>query len=1068
MPLFQKSVLNKYLNNLDTKLIENKYQQFTAHFLNPTIQENIRNSKEEQYQEGFLTDLFVNILGYTKNPTPNYNLTTELKNIKDSKKVDGAIIINNVTKAVIELKGMNTTDLSTIENQAFGYKNNHPDCTYVITANFQKLRFYIDNAIEYLEYNLFTLTLEQFKELYLCLALENIEKDIPKRIKDESLTQEDTITKKLYKDYSTFKRELFDNLVQQNSEIDALTLFKKAQKLLDRFLFLFFAEDRGLLQPNSVRAIVNRWEKLKELDAYTPLIDSYRKYFGYLNTGHTSNDLVVYAYNGGLFAPDEVLDRVQLNDDLLKLHTLKIAQYDFASEIDVNILGHIFENSLNEIDEIQAELRGETVEKGKTKRKKDGVFYTPKYITKYIVDNTIGKLCIDKKIELQISEADYYSEVVATKLTKKQKEEKKNLLDKLTTYRNWLLQLTICDPACGSGAFLNQALEFLITEHRYIDELQAGLFGDAMVLTDVEGSILENNLYGVDINEESVEIAKLSLWLRTAEPNRKLTSLSNNLKCGNSLISDPTVAGEKAFNWETEFPTVFTKGGFDVVIGNPPYLRVQGIKENHNLSSIYYEEKYSTAKGRYDLYILFIELSLSKIKSEGKVSLILPHNFINTNYGDTLRKHLYNNKFAEEIIHFGSHKIFENVSTYTCILTLSYNNNFISYSSIEPKLITSNFNKEKIYYETLTENSWNLNSQSISNILSKLDFFKNRLSDVFVEIARGVVTGADDIFLLNGEIIGDRFKGFSKELNSNIEIENSLIKPILMGNSIKRFSSPKNQLYIIYPHKICKISNKTIPIPLDELEKNYPKTYSYLNNFKEILKNKKIKYKTNPEFWYALHNSRDLNIFNNQKIITPYLANKCEFTIDSCNKFITNDKCSSLILKNESHNSYNFYLGILNSKLLWFFIKNTSSEFSGGYFAFSNIFLKTFPLPEISSNSDIIISKVDTMLNLNKELQTNTLKFSKLLSSEFGLTELSKKLQDWYNLEFADVLKELKKQKIELSLTQKAEWLEFFETEKQKVNNIQNQIQATDKAIDQMVYDLYKLTPDEIEIVENS
>ncbi len=172
-----------------------------------------------------------------------------------------------------------------------------------------------------------------------------------------------------------------------------------------------------------------------------------------------------------------------------------------------------------------------------------------------------------KKEVLQITESDYTID------KKRQKKTTQALTDKLNDYRNWLLQLTICDPACGSGAFLNQALDFLITEHRYIDELQAKLFGDALVLSDVEGSILENNLFGVDINEESVEIAKLSLWLRTAQPNRKLNDLNSNIKCGNSLIDDVAVSGDKAFNWKNE--VIFAKGGFDVIIGNPPYVRVQ-------------------------------------------------------------------------------------------------------------------------------------------------------------------------------------------------------------------------------------------------------------------------------------------------------------------------------------------------------------------------------------------------------------------------------------------------------------------------------------------------------------
>src|SRR5690606_22382686 len=204
----------------------------------------------------------------------------------------------------------------------------------------------------------------------------------------------------------------------------------------------------------------------------------------------------------------------------------------------------------------------------KTKRKKDGVFYTPKYITKYIVENTVGKLCEEKKLEFGIIEEEYFTD------KKRQLKTKENLLGRLNTYRDWLHQLTIVDPACGSGAFLNEALNFLIAEHNYVDELETKLTGSSLTFTYHSESILENNLFGVDLNEESVEIAKLSLWLRTAEPNRKLSSLNDNIKCGNSLIDDPEIAGDKAFNWKVEFPQVFAKGGFDVVIGNPPYVNI--------------------------------------------------------------------------------------------------------------------------------------------------------------------------------------------------------------------------------------------------------------------------------------------------------------------------------------------------------------------------------------------------------------------------------------------------------------------------------------------------------------
>lgn len=552
MSLFQKSVEKKYLNDLDTSLIDKKYADFQKYFGGSEIQENIRNSKEEQFQEGFLRELFVSILGYTLNPTPNFNLTTELKNIANSKKADGAILKGEDATAVIELKGTDTTDLDKIETQAFGYKNHHPKCKYVITSNFEKLRFYIQNAVDHVDFDLFKLTREQFSLLWLCLAKDNLLNDLPLKIKESSVLQEENITKKLYADYSKFREAIYNNLVKNNPETDKLLLFKKTQKLLDRFLFIFFAEDRLLLPPNSISEIVKQWADLKEkYDEYFPLYSRFKKYFGYMNTGYNGKKYDIFAYNGGLFKPDEILDNITIDDDILYEHTLQLSKYDFETDVDVNILGHIFEHSLAAMEHAPSSAP--------SIRKRDGIFYTPKYITKYIVENTVGKLCEEKRTELGIVDEEY------AKGRKNRKKEIVRTLDKkLDDYRNWLLTLTILDPACGSGAFLNQALEFLINEHRKIDELRGQLLGGAIIFSDITTDILEKNIYGVDLNEESVEIAKLSLWLRTAQKGRKLNTLSNNIKCGNSLIDDPEIAGETrgynpAFNWHTEFPNVFQK-----------------------------------------------------------------------------------------------------------------------------------------------------------------------------------------------------------------------------------------------------------------------------------------------------------------------------------------------------------------------------------------------------------------------------------------------------------------------------------------------------------------------------
>ena len=277
MSLYQTSVLKNYINLQNKETVTKAYKKYSKYFLNPAIQDNIRSSKEEEYQGIFLTELFVNILGYTLKPNANFNLVAEYKNQTNARKADGAILNNEVAVGVIELKGTNTKDLESIRKQAFDYKANQKGCTYVITSNFEKLRFYINDATEFEEFNLFELSPARFALLYLCLQKDQIINNVPLKIKEASVVEEEQITKQFYKDYSLFKRELYRDLVKRNAknlkqeatlqsaqqnqtlseqEITEqqqleknvkLTLFKKSQKLIDRYLFIFFAEDRGLL-----------------------------------------------------------------------------------------------------------------------------------------------------------------------------------------------------------------------------------------------------------------------------------------------------------------------------------------------------------------------------------------------------------------------------------------------------------------------------------------------------------------------------------------------------------------------------------------------------------------------------------------------------------------------------------------------------------------------------------------------------------------------------------------------------------------------------------------------------
>lgn len=1022
MAFFQNTVTEKYLNSIDKQTIHNKFLQFKEHFHNPQIQQNIRNSKEEQYQEGFLRDLFVTILGYTLNPQHNFNLTTEYKNIKDSKKADGAIIIDEKVIAVIELKGTDTTDLGKVETQAFGYKNNQPECIYIITSNFEKLRLYIDNAIDHIEFNLFTLTEKQFELLYLCLAYENIEKGIAKKIKVESISQEDTITKKLYNDYSLFKRELHQNLVQLNPEFNELDLFKKSQKLIDRFLFLFFAEDRQLLPPNSVRLILNDWRELQERDVEIPLFDRFRKYFGYLNTGYKGKRYDVFAYNGGLFKPDEILDAVKIDDELLFKHAYKLSEYNFASEVDVNILGHIFENSLNELEEIKAQLEGQVIDKSKSKRKKDGVFYTPKYITKYIVENTIGKLCTEKKEELQIIEEDYTSD------NRIQKRTKQAHFEKLKTYREWLLQLTICDPACGSGAFLNQALDYLIAEHRYIEELQAKLFGDSLVLSDVDKSILENNIFGVDLNEESVEIAKLSLWLRTAQPNRTLNNLNNNIKCGNSLIDDPAIAGDKAFNWQQAFPQVFEKGGFDVVIGNPPYVRAENIEKIQREYIISKDSKYSKTFGRFDLYIVFNELALQILKPNGILSFIFPSSFFNQNYSSLQRDWFLNDVNLTEIIDLSLIDVFKGVAVETAIVILRNQESLEYVKSSKPideiDFLQGNHSLiKKSIFNGLPNKTFraDLDENSIS-LISKIRLNSNLLEDY--------------CYTVIGAVPHNSTTGASKDRLISYSCETLLHKKYLEGKNVNRYSIFWDKRYINYLPK----------------EMHRPK-------FPELFENEKLLVRniSTTEGILATYDNEQYYVNDTMSVLILWHLLK-----DVNQKGVkgTNDQiCISCDV------DLKYLLTLINSRLVNFYFKRILS---------SN--LHVYPeairnLPIIKCNKDIqqpFIEKADLMLSLNKELQDATQKFQRTIQRKFEIEDLSTKLQNWYSITYKEFIAELGKKKIKLTLAQEAEWEDYFLQEQTKAMAIKNQIDTTDKEIDQMVYELYDLTKEEIKVVEES
>jgi len=1008
MPLFQKSVVNKHLKTFDETLVSQAYATFNHYFKDLLRLTNIVQLKEENYQEGFLRELFVDVLGYTINPNENYNLTTEFKNQTDSKKADGAIIKNNQAIGVIELKSAKFLDLKYIEKQAFNYKNNQPNCRYVITSTFRMLRLYIDNSTQYEEFNLFNLDYENFKLLYLFLSKESIFKNTPILLKEETQQNEEDITLKFYKDYKQFKDKIFDNLLKNNAQYDKILLLKKTQKLLDRVLFIAFAEDKGLIPPNALSRTIDKWKIFVNEGDKISLYSRYQLFFNHLNNGFTIPDWgEIPAYNGGLFAFDDILDSKELiiDNKILQEGVLRIAKYDFNTEIDVNILGHIFEHSLNEFDEIAQDITSpdfKSLEKLPTKRKKDGVFYTPDYITKYIVENTIGDYCAKKKtdINLEIFENHESFKNKQGKLNKTGKE----YFEKLQIYKNWLYDLKILDPACGSGAFLIAALDFLIAEHKQVDELMYHVTGEAIKFFDTDKTILEKNIYGVDINQESVEIAKLSLWLHTAKKERKLSDLSGNIKCGNSLIDNKEVAGEKAFVWEEEFSEIMKNGGFDVVIGNPPYVEARSIEQK---KVDFYRKNYKTAGNRVNTFSIFIEKAIILIKNESFMGMIIHRNLIRSNDYEKTRAYILENTRINSLLSFGI-GVFKEVTGEMAIITLQKTKSDKTTNEIKIFKYDKLIDKSEVEY---------INQNIFVNSLGKRFniYLTKEIISVLAKIQMNSVELGDNAIVLQGIIVGDEKKLINKQKL------NEKYKPILRGRDIARYNYPVSKEFVFYEQGTKVLTRGKTP---DLFEKS-------------------------------------------EKILTQHVSDKIIATLETEQLYFLQTINSVISNTKEIENKY--LLALLNSKVINFYYSftfNLGAEFTTAV-AIENLEklpIKTIPVAEQNEICDL----VNKILVNSKEKQKIANKFTDILCAEFNFDKITKKLMNWHLEKFSIFLTELAKMHVILKGQLKEDWFERYERFNKRINELDFENNLIISKIDHFIYQLYNLTPQEIQIIENA
>ena len=793
------------------------------------------------------------------------------------------------------------------------------------------------------------------------------------------------------------------NIAIRNPDLSQRELNFAVQRTIDRIVFLRICEDRGIEEYGRLQTQLNGTNVYKRLVQLFSQADD--------------------RYNSGLFhfqrekdrheEPDKLTLNISIDDKPLKdiINRLYYPEspYEFSVLSD-DILGQVYEQFLGKVIRLTAGHQAKVEEKPEV-RKAGGVYYTPKYIVDYIVKNTVGKLVEDKK----------------------PKEVEK---------------LKILDPACGSGSFLLGAYQYLLDWHLkwYIENepekwakvkqptVYQGPSPDLRTpnwhLTTAEKKrILLNNIYGVDIDSQAVEVTKLSLLLKVLEGEnnqtlvnqlrmfheRALPDLGDNIKCGNSLVGpdfyqQQTMLDDEeryrvnVFDWEKEFSEIMKAGGFDAVIGNPPYVRQESLSDFKD----YFSSHYEAFDGVADLYAYMMERSVKLLREGGRFSFIVSSSFLRTAYGEPLRRTLKKHSAVLRIVDFGGLAVFSSAKdTYVCIplFTKGKQPAKVQIAKI-PSLEILDLdgyvadNAFKIPHDRLSSDAWALKSDEEAAVFDKVMNAGIPLGAYLNgSIKYGIKTGLNVAF-----IVDEKTK---KALVAKDKSSAQLLKPLLGGEDIRRYIYNNTGLWLIFTRRGINIDN-------------YPAIKEHLSNWKEELTPKrsskdKVGRKPGTYKWYEIQDDvAYYQVFDAPKIVYPDIAKGPRFVLDTDGHYLAN---TAYCLGTDDL----YLLGILNSKLFWFSISNISIPFGirAGEFRYRLIYqyMEKVPIRVIDDNDKYARARREKIIALVNQMPA-----------------LIERLRN-------------------------------IKTDHEK-NSLQRQIDAIDQQINQIVYELYGLTQDEIRVVE--
>jgi SAM-dependent methyltransferase len=1014
-PLFHPEVLRQQVRSFNLPERVADWQPKLQHWAELIASGRADDFKESALLPDFLTDIFCGLLGYTGPVGPadthnshnshNSHLSTTVPAASANTytfsrerhvEVDGKVadaVLGRFQKgkeqfvAVLEGKGARDPldhpfagrRMSAID-QAYRYAINLP-CDWIIVTSMRETRLYHkgspQNAYECFETIRLAADPALLKRFVFLLGAERVVPEHRDCHMYELLRASETVgrelTNQFYALYADIRQRVLSRLCRENSTIAPQEILRCIQKLLDRVLFCAFCEDRGLLPAESLK------HAFEHRDPYNPrpVWLNFRGLFRAIDEGNSG--LNIPAYNGGLFAADPALDALQVPDEVCA-YFKDLGDYDYRparevadadentevrSVIDVDILGHIFEQSITDLERLRLSLehpgplqtgasakspapaiagalassegerdgvRGPTPAtapapaaaagsvdeaQARKRRKQEGAVYTPAFITRYIVGQALGGV-LKQRFEALRRQHESETSGTARKaladpnaydLTALNEPQRKALIRFWEAWQEALKRLRILDLACGSGAFLIEAFDQLHalyeTSNARLEELRG-----QRTLFDLDRQILQHNLYGVDLNAEAIQICQLSLWIKTAARGKRLTSLDHTIREGNSIISDKTVH-PKAFDWQAAFPEVFAQGGFDVVVGNPPYIR----QELLTPYKPWLETHYDAFHGMADIYVYFYELGLRLLKPGGLLSFIVTNKWMKAGYGEPLRRFFSEKAWVRSVVDFGHAKqIFVEADVFPSIIVVEKPAEAprpktarlctIPREQLRIDDLSVQIEKEgaELDINQLSAESWRLEPKVVDSLLARIREGRRTLKEVTgVAPLYGIKTGLNEAFLID-----DACK---RKLVAEHESCKEVMKPYLRGSDLGRWNSDWAHLWMIV---LPSSNDRAWPwADLGEsaeakFKAEYPSLHRHLKPLEEALRKRQDK----GRYWWELRSCAYWDAFEKPKLFYQEIQFHPAYSLDVEGRFGNN---KTFFLSTDDL----FLLAVLNSPLMW-------------------------------------------------------------------------------------------------------------------------------------------------------